>query len=378
MFALAYLDQNVTLVLDDDHPLAALRSSTVIMAPEQPVRPPFHVPPEDLTAWDGQDKDNYQYWRGQSDMSKEDYREFLIRTNKEYNMEEAFDKLEAAVNALEVIVGFQKNFPKYNLYDDLDWIYKVKDDLIFKEFVKCGVNFIENNFNTVDLSQVDSTGIDTHADPIVINSESATKDTTPIKDEKVDVIEEKNQTKEKNICEAKVEEIESLATPDAKEEFVEDQNNDHLRRKKKKNKKKSGMRRPLKYQESLVKVRGLASSRLMGGLSREFDEIGAVAEETSTDQEKGVVGNKEIYGARFQGGNVRMGGQTEMFGNGISSRYANLPLLSSSPVSSVNCSPFIPQPGFHTPPPPLQHVLNTPHSPTPTILHTSYSPLLLL
>ena len=38
--------------------------------------------------------------------------------------------------------------------------YTVKDDLIFWEFVKCGVNYIENKQITVNLSQVDTTGTD--------------------------------------------------------------------------------------------------------------------------------------------------------------------------------------------------------------------------
>ena len=67
--------------------------------------------------------------------------------NKEYNMEEAFDKIEAALNALEVIVEYGKNFKKYNLCEDLDLIYIVKEDQVFKEFVKCGVNFVEQNLS---------------------------------------------------------------------------------------------------------------------------------------------------------------------------------------------------------------------------------------
>ena len=107
------------------------------------VRPPFHVPAEDLAAWNNVDEADYQHWRGQTDHSRKDYREFLLNTNKEYDMEEAFDKIEAGLNALEVITSFQKNFPKYNLDQDLDFIYKAKEDLIFKEFVKCGVNFVD-------------------------------------------------------------------------------------------------------------------------------------------------------------------------------------------------------------------------------------------
>ena len=80
---------------------------------QRPVRPPFHVPAEDLTAWDNEDEVDYQYWRGQTDHTRKDYREFLLSANKEYDMEDAFDKVEAGLNALEVIIGFKKNFPNY-------------------------------------------------------------------------------------------------------------------------------------------------------------------------------------------------------------------------------------------------------------------------
>ena len=92
------------------------------VVPEQPVRPPFHVPAEDLTAWKGQDEDDYQHWRGPTDRSREEYREFLIKMNREFDMEEAFDKIEAALNALEVILAYKRNFPKYNLNQDLNLI----------------------------------------------------------------------------------------------------------------------------------------------------------------------------------------------------------------------------------------------------------------
>ena len=85
----------------------------------RPVRPPFHVPQEDLTAWDDLDEDDYHHWQGQTDRSREEYREFLLAMNKEYDMEDAFDKIEAGLNALEVIVSYKKKFPKYILLDDL-------------------------------------------------------------------------------------------------------------------------------------------------------------------------------------------------------------------------------------------------------------------
>ena len=49
-------------------------------------------------------------------------------------------------------------FPKYNLNDGLDMIYTLKDDLIFKKLVNCGVNYIENNQITGNLRKVDTTG----------------------------------------------------------------------------------------------------------------------------------------------------------------------------------------------------------------------------
>ena len=74
-------------------------------------------------------------------------------------------------------------------------MYIVKEDLIFKEFIKCVINFVKKNKISVDLSQVDSSGITADkADSVVV-------DKTSVKDgsEEVDKfqLEEENKRKKR-------------------------------------------------------------------------------------------------------------------------------------------------------------------------------------
>ena len=46
---------------------------------------------------------------------------------------------------MEVLISFKKKFPKYNISDDLDLMYKVKEDKVYKDFVKYGVDYVEQN-----------------------------------------------------------------------------------------------------------------------------------------------------------------------------------------------------------------------------------------
>ena len=58
-------------------------------------------------------------------------------------MEDVFDKIEAAINAFDTLIAFKKKFPKYSMNDNLDRMYDVKEDKVFKDFVKLVVNFLK-------------------------------------------------------------------------------------------------------------------------------------------------------------------------------------------------------------------------------------------
>ena len=113
------------------------------------IRPPFLVPPQELNLWDEDFEHKYNLWREKGDnskssKSKDDYRNYIINLNCEFDMEEAFNKIEAGLAAIDTIIACKKRFPMYNLNDDLDQIYEAQTDQIFKEYIKFGVQLIES------------------------------------------------------------------------------------------------------------------------------------------------------------------------------------------------------------------------------------------
>ena len=71
------------------------------------IRPPFTVPPEEIDKWDEDFENGYSEWKSNdiySKSSKEDYRQFVIHLNTEFDVEEIYDKLEDGLTALEKLV----------------------------------------------------------------------------------------------------------------------------------------------------------------------------------------------------------------------------------------------------------------------------------
>ena len=206
------------------------------------VRPPFVVPPENVNLWDKDFEREYNVWKdndSNSKSNKEDYRLYIININKDYDMEEVFDKLEIGLEAFEKLIICTFRLPNYNLNEDLEKIYHEKENVIVKDFIKWGMEFVMNH-QSVDLSQV--------------KGDITTKGTKP------DSIEDTTMSPE-------VDRINNQhMTPVAKEEVVGEMETDQTRikskRKKRKNK-ESRQRRLLKYHEKLVKTSGLPPSRLM-------------------------------------------------------------------------------------------------------------------
>ena len=61
------------------------------------VRPPFVFPPENVNLWHKDFEREYNVWKdndSNSKSNKEDYRQYIINLNADYDMEEGFDKLE--------------------------------------------------------------------------------------------------------------------------------------------------------------------------------------------------------------------------------------------------------------------------------------------
>ena len=206
------------------------------------VRLPFVVPPENVNLWNKDFEREYNVWKdndSNSKSNKEDYRLYIININKDYDMEEVFDKLEIGLETFEKLVICTFRLPNYNLNEDLEKIYHEKENVIVKDFIKWGMEFVMNH-QSVDLSQV--------------KGDITTKGTKP------DSIEDTTMSPE-------VDRINNQhMTPVAKEEVVGEMETDQTRikskRKKRKNK-ESRQRRLLKYHEKLVKTSGLPPSRLM-------------------------------------------------------------------------------------------------------------------
>ena len=210
-------------------------------------RPPFIIPPEQLSLWDKEDNEVYTKWKSKEPIdykgwtSKTAYRQYVIDTNTKFNMEEVFDQIEIGLTAFEKLIQCTKAFPSYNLEEDLDLMYKSVEHGITKEFIRKGVEFVRN-FQPVGLSQSDS-------------------------------------------CDA-AEQI--LTTPvDKGKEAMKDLKMNRTGEKKKKKKKRSKQKRLLTFQENLVNVLGLPPSRLMRGLVNEFEQIGGAEASSIKPEQQG-------------------------------------------------------------------------------------------
>jgi hypothetical protein len=69
----------------------------------------------------------FAFWQGKKDnkYTKQDYVAFLHIVNSEFNIYEVFVKLEALGNLL----SYMKQFPNYNLHEDLVESYNLKENV---------------------------------------------------------------------------------------------------------------------------------------------------------------------------------------------------------------------------------------------------------
>ena len=137
------------------------------------VRPPFVVPPENVNLWDKDFEREYNVWKD-NDSNKEDYRQYIINLNADYDMEEVFDKLEIGLEAFEKLIICTFRLPKYNLKEDLDKIYHEKENVIVKDFIKWGMEFVMTH-QSVDLSQVNSDSTSTGNKPDSVADKDQTR-----------------------------------------------------------------------------------------------------------------------------------------------------------------------------------------------------------
>jgi hypothetical protein len=202
------------------------------------IRPPFTVPPEDFSLWNDSFELDFNKWKSKdinSKSDKEDYRQYIINLNTDYNVEEAYDKIEAGLEAFETLITCTQKFTYFNLDDDLDSAYPKEDFAIVKDFVKWGFNFVKSYHN--DESSKSSENIENG-----VATESRESEDTNVELSQFD-----------NECQ------DSLATPVE----AEQETGTKKRRKKQRRKKERRQERLLKFHEKLVKTSGLPPSRLM-------------------------------------------------------------------------------------------------------------------
>ena len=71
--------------------------------------------------------------------------DFLHTINKEYDMDDVFNKLEEGLEVFEKLVSCMNLFPNYDLKRDLEESYLEKENSMVKKFIKSGVSFVKNN-----------------------------------------------------------------------------------------------------------------------------------------------------------------------------------------------------------------------------------------
>ena len=116
-------------------------------------RPPFHVPPKELALWVPEDERDYKSWKsrtGNKSASTEDFRNYIIDLNKEFDMEETFENLEIGLHSFRKLANFCSKFPKYSLMEDLERMYVEKDNVIVKDFIMFGDTFLRTHHQTVE------------------------------------------------------------------------------------------------------------------------------------------------------------------------------------------------------------------------------------
>jgi hypothetical protein len=139
---------------------------------------PWGWPPEQLDLWDGSFAREFSGWKrrdmNRSNMNKDEFRQYIIKLNTEYNFEEIYDNIEIGLEAFENLNKFIPRFPKYDLNADLETLYSDKNDVRVKDFIKLGADFVMS-LDAIELSQFDtSTTASSHVDSFINTNEHST------------------------------------------------------------------------------------------------------------------------------------------------------------------------------------------------------------
>ena len=233
-------------------------------------RPPYLVPPKDLCLWDIEDEKDYKSWMrrtGNKLSTKEEFRQHIIDLNDKFDMEEVFENLEVGLYAFQKLVIFCSEFPQYSLMKDLEGMYVEKDNIIVKDFIKLGDNFVRT-YQTDQNEEKESVVIvenDLEKLSQLSNESTFQQNKQVVKEECVEpdirIKEEIEVVEQTAVVIDSAVDISNLVKKDVNVQGNEEQLETAGRRKKKNKKKR--MERLLKFHQKLVHQSGLPPSRLM-------------------------------------------------------------------------------------------------------------------
>ena len=76
----------------------------------------FVVPPEQIDEWDEDFEKEFSKWKCREsniNLKKNDYRQYIININSEYNLDEMYDNLEIGLEAFRKLRNLISRFPQY-------------------------------------------------------------------------------------------------------------------------------------------------------------------------------------------------------------------------------------------------------------------------
>ena len=203
----------------------------------------------------------------------EDYRKVIIQLNKDYNIEEIYNQVEAGIYALERLLVFSKLVPSFDVVKDIEDAYG-EDIRIEKDFIKFGLNFVETfeaksrkadvMTDSPQLSQLDCLTTK-HVEQIeVVKEETAVIDVKPEPSKVYFNLEAKSSKKE---------EVGNDDSTPVHDEGVASVQVEIRRKKKKRRSKEKRQERLHKFHQKLVKTRGLPPIRFMEHRETGLDDV---------------------------------------------------------------------------------------------------------
>jgi hypothetical protein len=224
----------------------------------------------------------------------------MINLNKEYNVEEVYDAIEAGLEAFEKLISCTCKFPKFDLDEDLNAVYRREDHAIVKDFIKWGFEFVNSYQNGENPELVENDGVEEtlgvaeSANTELSQLKSEFQEDTSIAIAAQDIPindKDKDRIRKTFVDKTPLRTPAMLDTTAGAEMEQQISQGGKRNRKKSKRSKERRQERLLKFHEKLVLTSGLPPSRLMEtwgnvrrNLSGEFRELGG-----DTDSSPGLI-----------------------------------------------------------------------------------------